>query len=115
MAAEYQGGPGFVHGGIIATLLDEVMGKVSRFRNVRTVTAELHVEYLRPVPVDEDIVVEGWEAGAKRDAICFTSARSAALPAQCWRAARDDSLRSTRLVIIGNALVDQSGKRLKSE
>jgi uncharacterized protein (TIGR00369 family) len=58
---EYQGGPGFVHGGIIATLLDEVMGKVGRFRDIRTVTAELQIEYLRPVPVDEDLVVEGWE------------------------------------------------------
>ena len=56
VGAEYQGGPGFVHGGIIATLLDEVMGKVSRFRNVRAVTAELKVEYLKPVPVDEDVV-----------------------------------------------------------
>ena len=36
LGAEYQGGPGFVHGGIIATLLDEVMGKVSRFREVIT-------------------------------------------------------------------------------
>jgi acyl-coenzyme A thioesterase PaaI-like protein len=65
VAAEYQGGPGFVHGGIIATLLDEVMGKVGRFHNVRTVTAELCVEYLRPVPVEEDLVVEGWEADKK--------------------------------------------------
>jgi uncharacterized protein (TIGR00369 family) len=61
LGAEYQGGPGFVHGGIIATLLDEVMGKVGRFRNIRTVTAELQIEYLRPVPVDEELVVEGWE------------------------------------------------------
>ena len=65
LGAEYQGGPGFVHGGIIATLLDEVMGKVGRFRGVRTVTAELQVEYLRPVPVDEDIVLEGWEVEKK--------------------------------------------------
>lgn len=57
----YQGGPGFVHGGIIATLLDEVMGKVNRFRHVRTVTAELQVEYLRPVPVEQDLVLEAWE------------------------------------------------------
>ena len=63
--AEYQGGPGFVHGGIIATLLDEVMGKVSRFSKARTVTAELNVQYLRPVPVDEDIIVEGWAAERK--------------------------------------------------
>src|SRR5580692_6726462 len=65
VGAEYQGGPGFVHGGIIATLLDEVMGKVGRFRNARTVTAELNVEYLRPVPVDEDLLLEGWEVDRK--------------------------------------------------
>src|SRR5271156_3028239 len=59
LGSEYEGGPGFVHGGIIATLLDEVMGKVSRFRGIRTVTAELNVQYLRPVPVDEDILLEG--------------------------------------------------------
>jgi len=61
LGAEYQGGPGFIHGGIIATVLDEVMGKVNRFRGVRAVTAELNVEYLKPVLVDADLVVEGYE------------------------------------------------------
>jgi uncharacterized protein (TIGR00369 family) len=61
LAAEYQGGPGFIHGGIIATVLDEVMGKVNRFRGVHAVTAELNVEYLKPVKVDEDLIVEGHE------------------------------------------------------
>jgi uncharacterized protein (TIGR00369 family) len=65
LGAEYQGGPGFVHGGIIATLLDEVMAKVNRFGQDYAVTAEMTVEYRKPVPVDEDIVVEGWEV--KRD------------------------------------------------
>lgn len=61
MPSHYQGGAGLVHGGIIATLLDEVMAKVSRFAGDHAVTANLTVEYLRPVPVDSDIVVEGWE------------------------------------------------------
>jgi uncharacterized protein (TIGR00369 family) len=61
LGAEYQGGTGFVHGGIIATVLDEVMGKVCRFRGVHAVTAELTIEYLKPVPVDVDLVVEGYE------------------------------------------------------
>ena len=65
VGAEYQGGTGFLHGGIIATLLDEVMGKVNRFRGVHAVTAELKVEYLKPVPVDEDLVIEGWEIEKK--------------------------------------------------
>jgi uncharacterized protein (TIGR00369 family) len=62
LGAEYQGGPGFIHGGIIATLLDEAMGKVCRFSDVRAVTAELNVEYLKPVRVDEEISVEGFES-----------------------------------------------------
>jgi uncharacterized protein (TIGR00369 family) len=61
LGAAYQGGTGFVHGGIIATVLDEVMGKVCRFRGVRAVTAELTIEYLKPVPVNADLVVEGYE------------------------------------------------------
>ena len=61
----YQGGGGFAHGGIIATLLDEAMGKVCRFREVHAVTAELTVEYLKPVNVQSEIVVEGRETEQK--------------------------------------------------
>ena len=61
LGEEYCGGPGFIHGGIIALLLDEAMGKVSRFRQVRAVTAELAVEYLKFVGVDEDLIVEARE------------------------------------------------------
>jgi uncharacterized protein (TIGR00369 family) len=65
LGERYQGGGGMGHGGIIATLLDEAMGKVCRFREVRAVTAELTVEYLKPVSVVEEIVVEGWETEQK--------------------------------------------------
>ena len=60
IGAEYQGAHGFIHGGIIATVLDEVMSKVSRLSDVRTVTAELNVVYLKPVPVDAELLVEGF-------------------------------------------------------
>ena len=62
LGERYQGGGGFAHGGIIALLLDEAMGKVCRFREVRAVTAELSVEYLKPVSVGKEIIVEGHEA-----------------------------------------------------
>src|SRR4029077_18993927 len=48
LGERYQGGGGMGHGGIIAVLLDEAMGKVCRFREVKAVTAELTVEYLKP-------------------------------------------------------------------
>ena len=65
LGERYQGGAGFAHGGIIALLLDEAMGKVCRFRDVHAVTAELTVEYLKPVAVEKEIVVEGYEAEQK--------------------------------------------------
>jgi acyl-coenzyme A thioesterase PaaI-like protein len=57
---DFQGGGGFLHGGIIATVLDEVMSKVSRFSDVRAVTAELTVEFLKPIRIDQEILVEGF-------------------------------------------------------
>jgi len=65
LGERYQGGGGMAHGGIIATLLDEVMGKVCRFREARAVTAELNVHYLKPVNVKDEILVEGWEVDQK--------------------------------------------------
>lgn len=65
LGPEYQGGANFIHGGIIAVVLDEAMGKVNRFRGARAVTAELNIEYLRPVPVNADLVVEAYEVEKK--------------------------------------------------
>jgi uncharacterized protein (TIGR00369 family) len=65
LGERYQGGAGFGHGGIIAVLLDEAMGKVCRFREVRAVTAEMTVEYLKPINVQQEIVVEGHETEQK--------------------------------------------------
>jgi len=61
----YQGAPGMAHGGIIALVLDEALGKVSRFYDARAVTAELNVEYLRPVRVGEEIHVEAHQERAE--------------------------------------------------
>jgi uncharacterized protein (TIGR00369 family) len=58
LGERYQGAPGIVHGGIVALVLDEALSKVSKFHGVSAVTAELIVEYLRPVHVDEEIFVE---------------------------------------------------------
>ena len=59
---EYQGGSGFLHGGIIAVLLDEVMSKACRFHAEHAVTADLRVEYLKPIRANQEIVVEGFVA-----------------------------------------------------
>jgi uncharacterized protein (TIGR00369 family) len=73
LAAEYQGGAGYLHGGIIALLMDEAMGKLTRFRDVRAVTAELTVEYLKPIPVEQDITIEAFETDAKGRNLFYSS------------------------------------------
>src|SRR5271165_85647 len=55
MGERYQGGGGMLHGGIIALLLDEAMGKVCRFREARAVTADMTIDFLKPVRVDQEI------------------------------------------------------------
>src|SRR6516225_10553300 len=61
LARRYQGPPGHAHGGIIATILDEAMGKVNKLRNVIALTRSMTVEYLRPVPLGKALTVIGRE------------------------------------------------------
>jgi uncharacterized protein (TIGR00369 family) len=56
----YWGPPKHAHGGIIATILDEAMGKVNKLKHVIALTREMTVEYLKPVPLHKPLVVEGW-------------------------------------------------------
>ena len=47
----HEGPPGYIHGGIIATLLDEAMSKLNRPLNVLAMTRHMEVDYLRPAPL----------------------------------------------------------------
>lgn len=58
LAADLQGSSGMAHGGIIALLLDETMGKLNRlYDGARAVTADLRIEYLRPVPTETELTL----------------------------------------------------------
>ena len=46
----FEGPRGFVHGGIIATLLDEAMSKAVRSHNLVAMTRHMEVDYKLPVP-----------------------------------------------------------------
>jgi uncharacterized protein (TIGR00369 family) len=61
LAKRYTGPPGHCHGGIIATILDEAMGKVNKLRNVVALTSEITVKYLKPVPLKQPLHVESRE------------------------------------------------------
>jgi uncharacterized protein (TIGR00369 family) len=61
----YTGPPGHCHGGIIATILDEAMGKVNKLRNVVALTSEITVKYLKPVPLKQPLHVESREVSVE--------------------------------------------------
>jgi len=56
----FAGHPGYLHGGVIATLLDETMSKAVRAKGLTSMTRQLEVDYLRPVPSGVPIRLEGW-------------------------------------------------------
>jgi uncharacterized protein (TIGR00369 family) len=55
----YEGPPGHIHGGIIATLLDEAMGKVNRIHDVIAMTRNMEIDYLRPSPLGQPLTITG--------------------------------------------------------
>jgi uncharacterized protein (TIGR00369 family) len=59
LAKQFGGPPGHAHGGIIATILDEAMGKANKLRGHVALTSRMEVDYLRPVPLGERLTVEG--------------------------------------------------------
>lgn len=61
LSRRYTGPPGHCHGGIIATILDESMSKLSKLRDIVAATSQMQVEYLRPVPLHSPLRVESRE------------------------------------------------------
>lgn len=55
----FEGPPGFLHGGIIATLLDEAMSKAVRVHGFTAMTRQMEIDYLRPVHSGVPIRIEG--------------------------------------------------------
>lgn len=59
----FEGAPGRAHGGVVAALLDEVMGLMNVIHGSMAYTAQLDITYVAPTPVGEPIVARAWLAG----------------------------------------------------
>lgn len=56
----FQGWKGIVHGGILATLLDEAMTRLAGILSDRgAVTAEMTVRYIKPAHVGKKLLIQG--------------------------------------------------------
>ncbi|MEX1169567.1 MAG: PaaI family thioesterase [Chloroflexota bacterium] len=62
----FEGWEGIAHGGIVSTILDEVMAWSLVATDNWGVTARLSVEFRRPVPIETPIRADGWVARSRR-------------------------------------------------
>jgi acyl-coenzyme A thioesterase PaaI-like protein len=70
----FEGWQGIAHGGIVCTILDEVMAWTLAARDAWSLTARLTVEFKRPVPIGIPLRAEGYLTRARRR-LMDTSAR----------------------------------------
>jgi len=59
VASAFEGHPGYLHGGVIATLIDEAMSKAVRATGSTSMTRKIEIDYLRPVPSETPLRLEG--------------------------------------------------------
>jgi acyl-coenzyme A thioesterase PaaI-like protein len=70
----FEGWEGIAHGGIVSTILDEVMAWSLVASDNWGVTARLALEFRRPVPIETAIRADGWVTRSRRRVV-DTSAR----------------------------------------
>jgi acyl-coenzyme A thioesterase PaaI-like protein len=54
----YQGPPACVHGGFVAALLDDGLGRTRHLTGRNCVTGSLNITYKRPTPINAGLVIE---------------------------------------------------------
>ena len=58
--AAYVGPPGMVHGGVVAMIIDELLGAVNACLGLGAFTGTLTIRYERPTPIATDLELESW-------------------------------------------------------
>jgi acyl-coenzyme A thioesterase PaaI-like protein len=54
---QHQGWPGVLHGGIMATLMDETMGRAAFLKKLWMVTSKMELTYRKPVPLGQTLKI----------------------------------------------------------
>lgn len=128
--AAYEGGPRVAHGGWTAAMMDELLGMCSNASGSLTVTGTLTIKYVKPVPIERELVgtaqVVGQEGRRRRVRGEIRLASSGALLAtaegifvqarpdhfgrhEAWLAEQEDGLRDGELPAAGARRGVQSG------
>ncbi|WP_371666666.1 PaaI family thioesterase [Streptomyces sp. NBC_00289] len=57
VTVDHQGPPGFIHGGLLACLFDEVFAGAIKLMNIFAVTVRLETDFLAPIPIGSRIKI----------------------------------------------------------
>ncbi len=66
LAAGWQGAPERAHGGVVAAIVDEVMGAVLPMEGILAFTGELTCRYLAPTPMGSELEFRARKVGRER-------------------------------------------------
>ncbi len=72
---KFEGYNGIIHGGIISTLLDEVMVKALFSMDIVSVTMEITVKFRKSVSIEQELLIKGYP-GEIKDKIAFARAEA---------------------------------------
>ncbi len=74
LPSEFQGYEKVLHGGIIATMLDESMCRFIQEKfNEPAMTARLEIRYHAPTPIGQEIKISAWQESQRRNIIGLKS------------------------------------------
>jgi len=62
---EYQGYPGILHGGLLSTVLDEIMARPLNVKGLNAFTAKLEVRFRSAARIGEKLSVRGEKVGER--------------------------------------------------
>jgi uncharacterized protein (TIGR00369 family) len=73
-AKNFEGYKDILHGGILSTLLDEVMIKSILAKGIVTVTSQIEVKFKKPATIGEKLIIEG-EIKGERGRLILTEGK----------------------------------------
>ncbi|SJZ41331.1 PaaI family thioesterase [Selenihalanaerobacter shriftii] len=65
----HQGFDGIMHGGLVSTLLDEIMANMLYLQGVKAVTAKMETKFRKPVEIGQELTITGWIEREKKRTI----------------------------------------------
>lgn len=69
----HEGFPGFLHGGLSSTLMDETMARSVNTLGVHGMTARLEIRYRERIPLGEPVTIRSWIVKHRRSIVDLES------------------------------------------